>query len=622
MPARMSYHALRSSVRHLPLLLLLACTACQVPPRAASAPAASDLTITHIEFTPKLPSLHGNVQTDRYARPYIAGGSPKLTPLGSRRYLYPAEAVGDVEFAYKPDEELTFTAHIKNVGSAPAETLHVRWYVDDELVGRQSLAQTLSPGETITMSTSWRWDPACKHVTCRVLAVDGERRLTNNVATDALHAAALMIALPTTPEDAHLEERVRARVAATNDALANSVYSTAPDGCRARVRIDRFLYLEQPFTRDDVITRLIADDGLRYDQGCVILGDAAGDALDRALRELPRQIGRELGLVVWTMLDHTGSPQHVWPDTGTPVTHRSRNRAQVMYDPNADRFGEVDTAYLNSTFGKPRGYTGDFLYRVQDDILLRVTDINGRGVPGARLQIFQSGTRVEPDPRKRGSNPTYFEVLENGDFDAPLSTQPVIVGHADRFGVMRLPDRPTEAARTLNGFHRRPNAFGNIDPAGRRGLMLVRVSHQDDVAYFWLELREFVAEWYRGNRAQVVVPLHTPWSSEHAPRPSTDVHARRLAPTRVRLAWSPPAVPSSSITGYRVYIRVGDDGLLTEPWQPLMTVSAAHEEITLDLSDHLPTEDLSRFPVRIGVSTVGSHDEQSAIVWQALHRSD
>jgi hypothetical protein len=96
-----------------------------------------------------------------------------------------------------------------------------------------------------------------------------------------------------------------------------------------------------------------------------------------------------------------------------------------------------------------------------------------------------------------------FPVVEDGNFyrtvkqvdpvskkdtDVQIMTRtPVVAGQTDDVGVMHLPNRPAEEVRTLNGFHRRDNPFGNMNVVGPRNLMLVKVTKNDRVAYFWIE---------------------------------------------------------------------------------------------------------------------------------------
>ncbi len=96
-------------------------------------PSLPDLTITYIEMNPKLAGLHGRVNYDKYGRPTLGGGSlPKLPE--NELVMHPERVVSKLKLKYKKGEEITLTAHVKNIGFVPAEPFEYEWLIDGRKV--------------------------------------------------------------------------------------------------------------------------------------------------------------------------------------------------------------------------------------------------------------------------------------------------------------------------------------------------------------------------------------------------------------------------------------------------------------------------------------------------------
>jgi len=166
----------------------------------------------------------------------------------------------------------------------------------------------------------------------------------------------------------------------------------------------------------------------------------------------------------------------------------------------------------------------------------------------------------------------YFPIVEDGNFDHPVSKEPVIVGTTDDQGRLRLPNRPVDYVKSLNGFERKPNPFGNLNVVGNRGVMLVRVTKFDRPAYFWLEITDFNVAWFRGQKDKFTTTFKDAVSlgqfavaAERRCGVADGGHARRRAargcePREGHLGRggraSRAAIPGAGI-GYRVYRRIG-----------------------------------------------------------------
>ncbi|GIX06345.1 MAG: hypothetical protein KatS3mg115_0748 [Candidatus Poribacteria bacterium] len=238
------------------------------------------------------------------------------------------------------------------------------------------------------------------------------------------------------------------------------------------------------------------------------------------------------------------------------------------------------------------------------------------------MRIYQRGVQIDTErPPMEIDGATVYPVVEDGNFSHPVSPQPVVVGKTDAAGRFLLPNRPVQEVRTLNGYHRRPNPFGNMDVVGDRALLLVEVRKEERWAYFWLELTDFVVAWHRGQRDRFVQTLRTTFPSLDSPPPPASVHAEPLPEAgRVRVAWDPPertreTHPYDRIVGYRIFRRISNLGENERPWFPVATVGPQERTIVLDLRQR--PEDLYYYDQdeRIGVATIGELGTLSGLVW-------
>jgi len=284
-------------------------------------------------------------------------------------------------------------------------------------------------------------------------------------------------------------------------------------------------------------------------------------------------------------------------------------------------WSEVCAGYLNQTWNKPRGHFGDYYFALPAENFLQIVDVNGLPVAGATVEIFQRGVVVDKtQPPQQQAGVTFYAVVEDGNFGHPVSSDPVIVGATDAQGLLRLPNRPVQEVRTLNGYHRRPNPFGNINVVGQRGLLLVRVTKHDRPCYYWLEITDFLIAYLRGHTERFTITLRTPYGSPDSPPAPRNLQVERVDENQVRLRWDAPAITRDQhyndlIVAYRVYRRVSSDGLNDRPWFPVATVEPDTRSVVIDLRQHTH-KDLYWFSQanRFAVSTVGTGGVESELV--------
>ena len=600
-------------------------------------PALPDLSVTFIEMNPKCPGLHGVVHYDHFGRPRPAGASI-FHDVGEEAYVDPQQVVRDVQFQYEPGQEITLTAHVKNLGFVAAEPFDYTWLVDDVEINRGSSASSLAEMEEETFELKWAWQDGFHHVTFRIETEQTEIATINNEATDPLWGWGF--AFIAHPERVRLwhqnrtaygtfsfEDFYRWHVDIMNQLFEASIYPSAPNGIQARVRLDRIVYTE------DVEAAAGSDvqkDGLRYDQGRWIWiddDDRKGEwqAPTKEWRNqtewsLPHELGHQLGLTDLYQLDYAGHEDHTMSDTGEPVTHFMNHPTTMMHWHGPHLWSEVDAGYLNMTWDKPRGHYGDYHFAIPKYNFLRFMDVNGRGVANAQVEIFQRGAMVDTEGSPASANgPTVYPVVEDGNFGHPVSAQPVVTGKTNSDGIFLLPNREVAEVRTLNGYHRAPNPFGNVNVVGQRGLMLVRITKEERPCHFWLEIADFNVAWFRGHKDRFTMLLKTPYGSVDSPLPPGNVTATSMESDRALVQWEAPAAKHEQhylekVTGYRVYRRVGNDGLNDRPWFPVATLPADARETQIDL-DRLP-QDIYWFSKvnRFAVSTIGELGIESELV--------
>jgi len=601
-------------------------------------PDLPDLSVTFIEMNPKRAGLHGHVNYDSFGRP-VLGGAKALLDLGERNAMAPEEVAKNMKLKYEPGEEITLTAHVRNVGFKEAKPFKYVWLIDDNEAGKGDCEKSLKEMEETTFAQKYKWQDGFHTVTFRIQTDQPEIATANNVAKDPLWGWGYWFYVTNGRCDAWhkvrsaagtfcWEDYYRWHVDLMNTLFEASVFPAAPEGIKARVRLDRVIYC------DDLDAALKShedpDDGLSYQQGTWIWrndedkkkkwNDPDKNGRNQTEWSLPHELGHQLGLTDWYGLDYEGAKDHVWPDTGDKIAHFQTHPVTMMHWHGPHVWSEVDAGYLNMTWDKPRGHFGDFYFAIPAECFLQVEDVNGMGLPGATVEVFQRGTVVDPKgtPEEQ-QGVRFFPVIEDGNFGRPVSKAPVIVGKTDESGMLRLPNRPVKEVVTLNGYHRRPNPFGNINVVGNRGLMLVKLTKDDRPTWYWLEVYNFNVAWFRGQKDKYVTVLRTPYGSVSSPLAPRNVKATAEGKEKVRVAWEAPEIKHEQqylqrVIGYRVYRRTGTMGLNDRPWFPVASLRPATRECLVELKEK--PEDIEWYSRldRFAVSSVGELGLESELV--------
>jgi hypothetical protein len=612
-------------------------------------PQLPDLSVAFIEMNPKLAGLHGRIQYTKYNTP-CPGGAPvidkRAQELGEeKKFLEPEYLVQDLKLKYEPGEEITFTAHVKNFGFTTANSFRYRWLIDDKEVDTGSCRKRLKELEETTFEYKYNWQEGKHTVGFEIITDQEEIATINNKATDAMWAFSYFyIVAPGRTEAWHRsrsaygnfswEDFYRWHLDIMNLLFEASVYPSAPQGIVARVRLDKIYYLDK-VTSETINGARIRDDGIGYDQGGWIwsnsdeqneTGKFEGPThrwRNQTEWSLPHELGHQLGIVDYYAIDYAGSDDHVWPDNGEKVAHFQNHPATMMHWHGPQPFNELTAMYMNQTWNKPRGYFGDHYFAIPDENFLRIVDINGKGVPNAKVELFQRGTEVDPKGKPQTEQGvTWYPIVEDDNFGKPCSRKPVIAGATDKDGIIRLPNRPAFEVKTLNGYHRTASPWGNINVVGGRGLMLVKVTKGPyPPAYFYLEAIDYNLAYYTGHKESFTVTLETPFGSADSPKPPVGVRWEYVdnAKKKVRVTWRAPGVRERNYMetpiAYRVYRRNGPMGLNDRPWYPVATVNPEVFETVVDL-DETMVRDVSWFShtIRFAVSSIAQTGTESGLI--------
>lgn len=617
-------------------------------------PDLPDLSITCIEQNPKLPGLHGQIHYDQYGAATIRPRNPeaaRMVHVGQDAVIRPEAVVAPMKFKREIGDRVTLTAHVRNVGFTAAEPFEVVWSIDGEEVHREKRTASLEEMEVATFDYTYEWAKDHPYVTVRLETGQDEIATINNELTDPMWGFAYTFIVSKPRAWAWHEHRsaygtfsfddfYQWHVQIMNLLFEHSRYPAVPEGPRARVRLDRILYVDNPAQAQEDLFR---DDGIRYDQGGWTWNDSPEELKSKQVAppshewrnqtewSLPHELGHQLGLIDWYNFDTQGIEGHPcsWPDNGKYVSHFQDMPYQMMHWHGPQLFGEVDAAYLDMTWDKPRGYFGDHVWAIPAECFLRVIDVNGDAVAGARVEVFQRGVQIDKDgPVDVQQGVKFRPVIEDGNFGVPMPPEPVIMGETDNDGVLRLPNRPTTPCKTLNGFRRQPNPFGNMNVVGQRGVMFVKVTKPDGSSpqFFSIDLFNYNVAWFRGQKKDFTQVLQTPWGpAAGGPPAPRSVAAKYTADDKqqVRVTWAPaeerPRHYLDDVVAYKIYRRVSDDCLNDKPWFCVATVNPQQREAVVDLAATLPDE-VYWFgrTERFAVSAVGRNGTEGELITVVL----
>lgn len=433
-----------------------------------------DLAVTLIERSPEYPRLED---------PPVAGAK-----------RWPADG-----------EEVTYTAHIKNIGDATAETFDGQWLIDDAKPEILSSQVRLEPGQETTLQIKTPFKNV--HIDHRIttaafkLFVKGEdANRANNRLEIAQNGLCAEIVVPKALYEQiagttnlmgskSFEDWAQYQISALNDTYFNfSRFSIAPNGILERVRLQKITVADSASPNPNVDIQLLLG------KMPVVLGPDV---------ELIREMAKQMGLVELPSLGR--------PDRFPGILGYGDSRADVVYPPTATiatepdynpiydqevlegtgLFSMTEAAALMSNLGKRSAVSGDYLYDVPPGLILDLRDIFGKPITDADVVVTQVVSGVE--------GPSLFQ----GKPTVSTNSETKVASGS----TVTVPPQPAPGETTATEHVLKNNPFGAIDRAGGNGLLRVKVTTLGVTVTSDIKIWQLVNAFHRGQKAVVIHQL-------------------------------------------------------------------------------------------------------------------
>jgi hypothetical protein len=494
-----------------------------------------DLSVTYIERTPEYERYDNrDAYTYKEQNGHTAGIMDKPGAAGTQKWP-------------KDGEEVTYIAHVKNVGDAPAQGFSAQWVVRESPGSVFDVMKPLQPGEETTVSMTKPFknihtDHRVQPLGLKINPVGPDAIAANDyleIQEGALNLGIwvekgfydLMAQESNIVGSRAFEDWVQGQFRIWNDVcMPFSRFSFAPEGALERTRVGRITIVPDGTLKGGAHLpgdkpTLIYDgewgfEGPENDQerdGVLGYIKAVRQGKDGALlHEMSHQISLNDLYVMNvdpSMPDGTRGKVRL-KENGSVVTRGAYDRfggmmgggdtrnesmlpgtyaypQEPLDDPvleaaelePTDLYAATDVAALNSALGYRRGYFGEFMYDLPQPILVQALDGLGKPIPDAELTFFQMAGGEIPD------KPAAFTLKTNST------------------GVVILPARETleaEPFKTLTGHVLKPNPFGRIDVVGGNGVFMIRCTKNGATDWGWLKAWQMVDAFHRGQKAPLV----------------------------------------------------------------------------------------------------------------------
>lgn len=466
-----------------------------------------------IQFENKIEFLSGNASLDRPTLTLgVSAGEALKGPdlavtLIERSPEYPRleSAPSATAKRWPADgEEVTYTAHIKNIGDTVADTFDAQWLQNDvtpEIVSSQA---RLEPGQQTTMQIkvpfkNYHVDHRITTIGFKLFTKGVDANRANNRLEIAQNGLAAEIVVPKAIYDEVagtanpngskcFEDWAQYQIAALNETYFNySRYSICPNGILERVRLQKITIADTSPANPNVDIQLVLK------AKPVQLGPDV---------ELIREMARQMGLVELPPLGR--------PDRFPGIMGYGDSRADVIYPPTATiatepdfnpiydqglleatgLFSMTDAAALMSNLGKRSSVPGDYLFDVPPGLILDLRDMAGNPIVDADVNVVQVTAGVEGPSRFQGK-PT-----------VSMSEAKTV-----NSSTVNVPAQSVTGETTVTDHMLKANPFGEIDPAGGNGLLRVKVSHNGVNVVADVKIWQLVNAYHRGQKALVIHQL-------------------------------------------------------------------------------------------------------------------
>lgn len=511
-------------------------------------PDLADLTVAYIERLPRDAGIAGRLklQDGMYV---LEGAAPPAQAL-------PAAGAS-----------VTFRVNVLNGGavkSGAAECILT--------VGGAQLSKTridaLESGASKVIEAKWNWKDG-QSVRAEIKPVDQFEEIANwnNTREEPCDAVGVTVlvnselyekvrSVRNLVDTFTIEDWIRYHLQVFNGLLAASVYPTSPQGVLERVRCDRVIvfeggvedYLVEAERKGESpgAVRLLLDQPPPGVRGVV-------DAMTQVDWRMQQELGRQLGLVDWSVTDTTLEQCMVRKsDSGYwQLQQYFPYRNTLMCTPGGFRLSEVDAAYLNASKSRPRGLRGELLYAIPSKISVQILGNTGAPLSGVDIDGFQ--------------------LMSSGDAAGTISgaggNDPLFAITTDDNGRAELPAYDMQPAKTAGGQELKPNPFGRITADGSNGLLLLRVRKGDYSEFHFLRLFDCLLARVRGAKDDYAHVIETRIAEPGAPNGPPYTNGLPRPNGGFYCGWlMPPGTSGRNLEEFRIYKRIGLTGQDTRPW--------------------------------------------------------
>ena len=434
-----------------------------------------DLTVTYAE---RLPRYH------RYTVDY-ANVYPVLKPAQQKLQRWPAEG-----------EPVKYLVHVRNEGFAPSPAADFVCTIDGQEVMKVAL-EPMPPKSEKIIEVPWQWKQGACVFIARVDTGNKLDEITKKNNTLEFQSDAYTLF-------AFVEKKCAEKVSQVNSLLGSfsfedwlrastvdqmnkmlraSTYDFAPQGTRVRCRLDGIIYVDriQDLPADNYPDDA-RDGSWSYPEGSWV---EYCNLANTYMWALNHELSHQFGIIDDYQLDLTGQANLVngkpfsQPDGGSMGGGRTQGRRGAFY-------ADMDVAGYEATYGKRRGFFGEYLWNVPDTNTVRLM-VNGQPAAQVEVRVYQ----------KKWDEGAGRDTTGNGT----IPDKPIMQGTTDEQGRYTFENRPVlKEYTTETGCALKPNPFGYIDVVGRNSVLMLRARVGGTWCYGFMDIGQFNVAFARGNK--------------------------------------------------------------------------------------------------------------------------
>jgi len=391
--------------------------------------------------------------------------------------------------------------HVLNAGASATNPFEYRVLVGGKPVASGRVAESIQPGAERVIEAPIARDGGLFQVELDTKHENVEIARWNDVFVQPLDGVAIDVVVSKDRYESFraarnmldtfcFEDWIQYHFRMLNELFARSIYPTAPEGIRARVRIGRII------VKADLSDEPAQRESLKKQGGSgaamIVLPRLAKGASGSAAAELVdwdvlRRLGLELGLIDLSKLNAPVGQCMVRDSLQDFVQREFRipGPPTLMETPGPRVFSELDAAALNRGIGGTGDRAaGSYFPPLPALCALLILDNTGRPLPGCEVSVFQRS-----DAGREG---------------LVIGGEPIFIGETDARGRFELKGR-------------QGGMFGELARDGANGLFLARISRNGAEEFHFASILDFALATIHGARERFDLPIQTQLAATTAP---------------------------------------------------------------------------------------------------------